>query len=107
MDPFLVWDLYRVRYARLLMNLLEEEYEREVKVVPIPWYHRGWGAYTRAPKDVLQTILDRYRVQNAHFEDIAFTIINDKYRVKLARNSVTECARHVREEPKYLTGKSC
>jgi len=46
-------------------------YQLEVQGVPIRSYQNGIGAYTiynRAPKDVLQVVLDDYHVQEAHFE---------------------------------------
>lgn len=67
-DPSPVWDPSRFRCSKLLMNLLEEDkLEATVKVVPIPWYHtEAWGcmygAHTRVPKNILQTILNYCRV---------------------------------------------
>lgn len=47
-DPRLVWDSYRFRCSKLLMSFLEEEeLEATVKVIPIPWYHRGLGLVWR------------------------------------------------------------
>jgi len=75
-NPRPVWDPYRYRYSRLLMNLLEEEYQLEVQAVPLRIYQNGIGAYTiynRAPEDVLQVDLDDYHVQEAEFEhDVCF-----------------------------------
>ncbi|KIM37284.1 hypothetical protein M413DRAFT_31002 [Hebeloma cylindrosporum] len=71
-DPRPVWDPYRHRYARLLMNLLEEEYMLEVDAVPLRRYQSGMGwyvTYNLACKDVLQATLDEYRGQVGLLED--------------------------------------
>ena len=71
-DPRPIWDPYRYRYSRLLLNLLEEEHKLEVQAVPLRSYQSSIGMYViynRVPKNVLQVVLDDYRVQEAHFED--------------------------------------
>jgi hypothetical protein len=54
------------------MNLLEEEHKLDVQAVPLRSYQSSIGMYViynRVPKNVLQVVLDDYRVQEAHFED--------------------------------------
>ena len=76
-DPRPVWDPCRYQYSRLLMNLLEEEHRLEVQEVPLRSYQNDISAYTiyynRAPKNVLQVVLDNYHVEEAYFErDVCF-----------------------------------
>ena len=112
-DPPPVWDPSHFGRSKLPMNLLEDgdELEAMAKVFPIPWYHRGLGVYhahTREPKNILGK--NYYHVQpETHFKDdthflslYPFTIINDKYHVKLKRNSVAKRSRRERRQ-KYTS----